>query len=279
MRHPPRARRLLYPALLLVLGPGCAALQRARPVAVLARDADTGKPIPGAEVRLSYPLAQPLLAPPESSATTGDDGIARLRAVPCGDTRIMLDVAADGYLPEHQFVSAEAVRAIAPAHLFEAVGRRPVSFVVDLYADSPVPTIEFVVPAGYRGLIQAELVIADDAPCQPGQRCFRYVVPPSGVVRVTAPALLRRFPLPAFGARYADGTPLSRGAKGAEVGLWQVKSDGPSYTFLVGTEDEYAQYHPPRQGNPGEQAPPSGGGKGRGRGRGGRRGNQPPADS
>jgi hypothetical protein len=57
----------------------------------------------------------------------------------------------------------------------------------------------------------------DDAPIPAGQRCFRYVVSPSGAVQVTGPSLLGRvFPLD-YRAKYADGTALSGEPKDSEL--------------------------------------------------------------
>jgi hypothetical protein len=277
MRDRRLARWLICPALLLATAPGCQALHRYRPVAVLARDAETQKPIPGAEVSISYPLTPPTRAPWDSCGTAGDDGIARLRAAPSGDAGILVRLTAPGYLSEEKNLSVEAVQAIEPAHLFEATDRRPVTFVLDLYPE-PGPTVELVVPTGYRGLVKAEVRVQDDAPCPPGQRCFSCVVPASGVVQVTGPPLLRRVYGTDFRARTADGAPLSPRPTGSDVGLWWLKCEGSSQWFLVGTQGEYDSL---RRSGPAEGAAESRspGGKGEGRGRRNRRGNQPPADA
>jgi hypothetical protein len=67
---------------LLALAPGCQVLYRYRPLPVLVRDAETKKPIEGADVHLSYPLSRDSLAPFDSSERTDKDGIAHLRAAP-----------------------------------------------------------------------------------------------------------------------------------------------------------------------------------------------------
>jgi hypothetical protein len=278
MRNRLLARGLIGPALLLALAPGCLALPRPRPVGVLARNAETKQPIPGAEVRISYAPTPSPLAPSDSSGTTGGDGIARMRATPYGDAGVVVEVAAKGYLSEEKVLPVEAVAALAPAGLFEAVERRPASVVVELYAE-PRPTVELVVPAGYRGPVKVAIQARDDVPCPPGQRCFRYAVPDSGVVEATGPALLRRVFPPEFRARSAGGAELSGRSGEAGCGLWWLRDEDGYHVFLVGTRAEYEEaLRSERPSAGGEGRSPAGKREG-GRGRGGRRGSQAPADA
>src|SRR6516225_1726759 len=106
-----RLRYLAWAALLLALAPGCQGLFGSRPAPVLVRDAETKEPIPGAEVRLSYPPTQLPVGPPDCSEKTGDDGVARVQAAPYGDGGIAVGVTAKGYLSEEKVLSAQAVRA------------------------------------------------------------------------------------------------------------------------------------------------------------------------
>jgi len=233
-------RRLFLPVLLAALASGCQALRTYRPVTVLARDAETQKLIPGAEVRIFYPLTPPQLAPANSIGTTGDDGTARLRAAPT-EEGFSMETTAPGYLLDQKSLAGDVV-AIPPNEPFQLFGRKeqpPVSLVAELYAE-PGPTIELVLPSGYRGLVKVEVRPRDDVPCPPGQRRFRYEVPPSGDVEATGPALLRR--LPNFVASYADGAPLSAKAKDDEVGLRWLSSDGVRETLVVGTLAEFYSY-------------------------------------
>ncbi len=70
----PGRRYLIYPALSVVLASGCLCFQSTRPIAVRAVDAETKQPIPGAVVRISYPLTRTYRSPvgsfPPSPATT-----------------------------------------------------------------------------------------------------------------------------------------------------------------------------------------------------------------
>jgi hypothetical protein len=244
----------------------------------LVRDAETQEPISGGGVRISYPLTAPAWAPQDSVGTTGADGIARLRAAPSGDAGPLVEVTAPGYLGADKNLPVAVVQAIEPAHLFEAVERRPVNLVVELYAE-PRPTVEFIVPAGYHGLVKAEVCVEEDVPGPPGQRCFPYLVPPSGVVQVTGPRLLRRlFPLD-FHARYADGTALGRPSGGSELGFWWLRTEGHTEVFLVGTRREFDNLRPADQPGETRAGRSSGGGRSGGRGRRNRQAEPPPSDS
>ena len=270
-------RYLICSILLLAIAAGCQALHSYRPVAIEARDAETKQPIAGADVRISYPLTRPSQSPYDSTATTGADGIARLRAAPYGEDGILVEAAATGYLSEDQSLTVAELQAIEPAHLFEDVNKRPVRLVLDLYA-GPRPTIELVVPSGYRGTVKAEVQVRANASCPAGQRSFSYDVPPSGIVQAAGPPLLERVGCADFRIRYADGTSLSGQAVGAEIGFWCLKYEGDSFHFLIGTRGEYDALRPSsntEDAKPGRSA----GGKGKGQGRRNRNGgNQPPAD-
>jgi hypothetical protein len=279
MRNRRLARCLIYPALLLATAPGCQVFHVYRPVTIQARDAETKKPIPGAEVRLSYPLTQSSLAPWEAVGTTASDGVVRLQAAPYGEAGILLDVTHPGYMTEQKNYPIEAVKAIEPAGLFESVDKRPVSFVVEMYTE-PFPGVELVFPSSYRGTVKVAIKIQEDAPYQPGQRLFSYDVPASGILQVAGPPLLRRVYSPDFRARYADGTPLNRQPQGDEIGFWSLKSAEGYDHFLVGTRAEYEELRRADQ-KEGEGQNRSSGGKGGGGGRGKRNrgGNQSSSDS
>jgi hypothetical protein len=235
------AHCLFLPICLLPLAVGCQVFSDTRPVTVLARDADTKQPIPGAQVVLAYPLANSVMTPGAATATTGEKGLAQMSATPYADNTLMLTVSAKDYITENQCVPLQTVQAIEPDHLFKSIERKSPNLIVELYAENPYPTVELVVPTGYRGPLHVEMRIPDDAPMQPGQRMFQYEMAPSGDVLITGPAVLRRFPFPEFTAKYANGTPLPQNAQGAEVGLWWKRSTGNHYYFLVGTAVEAAR--------------------------------------
>src|SRR5262249_50858179 len=149
--------------------PGCASMPWSQPMSVLVRDAETKQPLAGAELGLSYPLAKGPGAPSGMTGTTSRDGIVWLHAVPSGDASILLEAKAQGYLPEWKTVAAEEVRKIAPAHFFEKVENRPATYVLELYA-GPKPTIELVLPVGFKGQFKVALQVRDDVQTTPGQR-------------------------------------------------------------------------------------------------------------
>ncbi len=242
MRTDRFARRWTCPVLLLATAVGCHILPH-ESVPVLVRDAETHSPIPGAQVRLSTALTQPSR---DSSATTGADGVARLRPAPAGD--------------------AATVAQELPAD------RGPAGIVMELYA-GPRPTVDLVVPTGFRGLVKAEVRVRDDAPVPADRRSFCYPVPPSGEVEVIGPPVLRHLLPPDFTARYADGPPLAREAKDSEVGFRWVRTTGSTEYFIVGTQADCDEFRKSfEQEGPGAGRSTSGEGKGKGRGGRGRRG-------
>ena len=107
-----RIRIVLAAATLLAVVPGCATLPSDRPVAVLVRDAETGRPIAGAEVSIACPLIKSLTGPLLARATTEADGLARLHAAPCNDAVTLMQTEAPGYLGETKELAPDAVAAI-----------------------------------------------------------------------------------------------------------------------------------------------------------------------
>jgi hypothetical protein len=247
-------------------------------VAVLARDAETKKPIAGAEVQISYALASASDTMGCITRRTGVDGIARLQPALDEHASALVEGTAVGYLVGEASLSAEAVRAIEPAGLFEAVDQRPVTLILEMYAE-PRPTVELVVPTGYRGLVKVEVQVQEDAGLAPGQRDFRWTVPASGVLQVSGPPQLRHL-LPAdFRASFADGAPLNHHPKDPAPGFWWVKREGAFQCFLIGTQAEFDACRRASQLEDFGTGRSAGGAKGQGRGRRGRRSNPAPSES
>jgi hypothetical protein len=238
MRDRRLARWLLYLALPMGTAPGCQAFHVYRPVSVLVRDAETKQPVPGAQVRITYPLTRPSVAPYDSAEATGGDGIAHLRAAPFGEAGLRVDASANGYLPEVLNVPVQAIEEIEPAPLIGTDHPRPVNFVLEMCA-GPSPTVELVLPNGFRGLVRADIQVHDEVPCPPGQRCFRYQVDPSGYVLVSGPAMLRRVYTPDYRARFADGTPLAREGGVLDVVFRPIKADIDVQYFVVGNQKDF----------------------------------------
>ena len=61
-------------------------------------DAETKKPIPDADVHISYPMTQATAAPYDSVEKTGTNGTAQLRAASYGDGGLIVEAAAKGSL-------------------------------------------------------------------------------------------------------------------------------------------------------------------------------------
>jgi hypothetical protein len=96
---------------LVVASSGCQAFHQYRPVPVLAQDGETKKPIPGVEVRISYPCADSRWAPYVSTGLSGSDGITRLKAAPYGEAGILVEATAPGFLPAEITVPIQTLPA------------------------------------------------------------------------------------------------------------------------------------------------------------------------
>jgi hypothetical protein len=123
-------------------------------------------------------------------------------------------------------------------------------------------------------VVKVDLLVQEEAPGIPGQRCFSAVVPASGAVQVIGSRLLRRVFVNDFRVKFAEGAPLGPQAKETEAGLWLINCESSTrYLFFVGTQAEFQNFHPSRIAI-GDETKTSGGKKGGGRGRGGRHGGQ-----
>jgi hypothetical protein len=206
---------------------------------------------------------------------TGADGVAQLRAAPYGHAGISMEATAAGYMFADRTVTTEAVEDIASPSIFRKDPPRQVNFVVELYAE-PHPSVELVVPTGYRGLIKVEMRFQEDAPSTPGQRTFTYEVQSSGAAQVVGPPLLRRVLATDFHAKFADGTLLTGRPENDKLGFWWLRSEGNAQLFWVGTQMEYDNLHHADEregtGEPKVSHGQKAGGRG---GRHGGKGNQP----
>ncbi len=216
---------------------GCQLFHDYRPVTVLVRNAETKKPIPGAEVGIIYLSMLDPFAPWSSSGKTDDDGVVHLSAAPYRCARMSAE--ANGYLMEDRDVAVQEILNIEPENPFKLKNPRRITHVVEMYSE-PRPTIELIVPNGYRGLIKVEIMPLDDSRCTPGQRQFTYHVPPSGVVEMKGPRLLHHLSCTDYSARYEDATPLDAFAPGNAVGFrWLTCVSRDDEYFVVGTHSDY----------------------------------------
>ncbi len=246
-----------------------------RPVSVLVQDAETKVPVPNAQVRLTDQTAHP---PHGLIGHTGEDGTARVRLASLPELALAVEATAPGYLSEEKDLPVESLRAIS-TNPFASFDHNTPTLVIQVFA-GPRPTIDLVVPNGYRGVLRAEIKTRDDLPFPPGQRLFAYEVPPTGVVQIVGPPVLLHGLSPDIRAAYVDGTPLKRDAKDQDIGLRWVRADGNDQVFVVGTwlewndvkkEMEKEDSQKPKGGGGGHHGGSGGGGRGMG-GRGGRMG-------
>ncbi len=274
-------RCLIRPALLLALASGCQSMFQYRPMDVQVVDAETKKPISGAEVQVSYPVTPRSQAPRNSSGITGKDGDAVVQAAARGEDCVQVTATAKGYVSEEKDLTAAVVRASGSG------GKSPARCVVEMYAD-PRPNLVLVLPTGYRGQVKVGVQPRADIPCAPGQREFSYEVAANGTVEIAAPPVLHKLRPEAYNARYADGTPLTGALTDANgeplprykidnvLGLWWLKRDEHYEYFLVGTIAEFnVLSRSPATGGVGVVSPPQGKGHNRGWTLGSPQGNQP----
>ena len=215
-----RAGKLFLTLLvLLVSASGCQSLHPQQPVDVQVRDAETKKPIESAQVRVWHSADHAVT----TTGTTGPDGMAHVPAPPAADSPYFYEVKARGYLQR-------------PAEL--PVERTTTGAIVELFA-GPEPTLELVIPTGFRGAVKATIRVQKDLPYQPGQRLFSFPVSAIGVVDAVLPPIFTPGTTPNIRMRYQDGTPLERNAKDFDIGCRWLKSDPESaYIFVVGTQWE-----------------------------------------
>jgi hypothetical protein len=203
----------------LIAASGCHSLQTQPPVDVQVRDAETKAPIDGAQVRVWRSAIHSVV----NSGTTGPDGMAHLPAPPIEDSPLFFEAMARGYLPRQSG---------------QPVEQTPSGVILEMYAE-PRPSLELVVPTGYRGVVKATVRVQSDLANKPAQRQFSFPVPPSGVVAVVLPPVFLKGITPDIRFRYADGTPLLRDAKDFEVGCRWLKADPESeFVFAIGTQWE-----------------------------------------
>jgi uncharacterized membrane protein YgcG len=291
-------QRFIFLALPIALLPGCLSSGR-KPLGVVVRDAETRKPIPRAEVRISDPLTQPSIKPYDTPVLTGIEGVAQLGAEPNAKNPMDLEAFAKGYQSGTRRITPMEIEAIESAHWFEQTNKRAPKYTLDLYSGAPF-SVELLLPPGFRGLIKVEIALRQDMACPPGQRIFTCQVAPagtangteqagtahgteqpagpSGTAQLIGPAILDRVPHAAYLARSAEGTIIENRMDATKVGFRWLKHDGDIEYYVVGTQKEFdvfrQQYCPDLEGT--EKATPKsskggGGGKG-GRGGGGRGG-------
>ncbi|MBN9118770.1 MAG: hypothetical protein J0I06_06360 [Planctomycetes bacterium] len=233
MRTRSRAGRVALLVFVLVVPvTGCHTFQPSTPLTVHVRDAETQAPVPGATVRLWR--FGPHAEERETGLTTGADGNATTRLAPPDEGGVMVEVTAPNHLTAQTTLPRDVVDALASAKAFHPYTGPPLVATVDVFS-GPRPTVELVVPNGFRGLIKAEVRVQADRPWPAGQRTFSYTVPPDGVVRADGPAVFGLSAGPEIVAKFADGTPLATEAKPEDVAFRWLRRDGTTVFYAVGT--------------------------------------------
>jgi hypothetical protein len=251
---------------------GCQMVARDRPLGIEVIDAETKKPVAGAQVKVTYPMSQTGVSLQQSTSTAGNDGIARMKVATTSDFGIILAASADGYLPADLNVSSASVDHIPSAGLFEKAETRPPSFRLEIYA-TPDFTVDLIVPLGYRGIVRARPKFEQSASFPPGQRKFRYEVSNAGAVELAGPPVLRQVLPVDYSAHFPDGGEMTKNPDDLSVGFKYWKMDGAEQLFVVGTKSEIDGYMRSTAGDstesPGRGSGDKGGSKGGGRRRNG----------
>ena len=141
-----------------------------RVVTVTVRDAETGRPIPGAVVSSDYNQDPIHLVPRRSYGVTGANGTTRIRVAkdPHGifiapEAQGYLDYWAGGVLPDGRRYTSSQYTEL-PRWPFDAV-------TLTLYAE-PAPEVVLVVPDGYSGSIPVSTGYGRRGNPWPGRRVF-----------------------------------------------------------------------------------------------------------
>ena len=248
---------------------GCHGFSLGRPVTVLVRDAETKAPIKAAEVQIASASGH---LPTITAATTGDNGIARVKVNPSADIAYMVEASANGYFSEEEDISVETLREISPAKSIHSGANEPPTLILEMFA-GPRPTVDLIVPMGFRGVLRAQVRGRDDAPYPPGQR-------PS-VIPCRLAAWWRSLDRPFSGMAslptFALASPMGLRCPATRRTTTSVCAgcgEGDDQVFFVGTRVDWADYchslepYEPRGSSGGKK----GGAAGAGVGRGGRRG-------
>jgi hypothetical protein len=210
-------RHALNVAALLAPLSGCSFYLN-RPVTFQVRDAETKRPIEGAEIKVTYlryiEVAIPVTGAGPEQGVTDRDGKLTLVVDPCKD-QFTLSATARGYLPEQHQGRDWVAKRITPRKRFEWKN----DFILEMYT-APEAEVDLIFPDGYRGIVLVRCAPTDRPPEVPGRRRFRYDVPASGIVEIREAGLMDRPSLPdRIHVQFRDGTtvPTAFGHNDPEV--------------------------------------------------------------
>jgi hypothetical protein len=215
-----RARWLILASAFALEG-GCKTTKPEPNIAVHIRDAETKAPINGALAKVTD-IRDPV-STRNKMATAGGDGIAQVHALSEGGEGF-LEVSASSYLTETQEIHDGATTKGLQQNI-----------EIELFA-GPRPTIELVIPAGFKGLIKAEFNVSAEATGSPGLRTFRYQVGADGHAELAGPPVLRCATPLSFVAIAPDGTPLPKEMGITDTALRWVKTTDTTDYFVYGSQ-------------------------------------------
>jgi len=204
---------------------GCARFGRTVPIAVF--DGDTGEPVSGATVSVSYDnmvYGLDLFPPHDDEKTTGADGVAKVKvcrtdtildAMAFASRGATIGVTAPGYLTYGGYPRDY----VPPTFQRRKVNGKDV-YAVPIYK-LPAPQIEIVLPNDYRGPVRITRKFPNRwLQDEPGKRVFEITASAQGDVNIDASPLLYRINDWNFRERFEGGPPGTfrfRYASGREI--------------------------------------------------------------
>jgi len=224
---------------------GCHTIQPSTPLTVHVRDAETQQPVSGATVRVirfgKHSSDRDVVFTSEA------DGAAHTRLPQLDASGVMVEIDAPGYLSKQTTLPRDIADALMEAKPFHPYKGPALAVSVDVFA-GPRPTVELVLPTGYRGLVKAEVRVRQDQQWSAGQRVFSYAVAPNSViqtggiqrvvVQADGPSVFGQGVGPDIVAKYADGRQLPKEAKGEDIGFRWIRRDGNDVYFVIGTNTD-----------------------------------------
>lgn len=234
---PKRVISLVF-AVLVQANCGCGVFRERRPMTVQVLDGDTREPVGGATVRVSYPNMLDFTAPRPTEATTDRNGLATLRVADYRWHWVRADHS-DYRVSDDFRLDATEFRELPK----RGDGRVKHTFLA--YSNStPRPTVELVVPNGYRGPVKIRYETEEQPTA--GRRSFKFQVSPTGHVTIRGPRLVAERPKPDFAVAYEDGTAISshgsQDRPGQDAFRW-VHCGTDSDLYVIGTEADDAGLH------------------------------------
>lgn len=214
---------------------GCGVFRERRAMTVQVLDGDTREPVGGATVCVSYPNMLDFTAPQPTEMTTDGNGLATLRVADYHGHSVR--AAHSNYRVSDDFQQNATEFRELPKR---GDGRVKHTFLA--YSNStPRPTVELVVPNGYRGPVKIRYETEEQPTA--GRRSFKFPVSPTGHVTIRGPRLLTERPKPDFAVAYEDGTVIaSYGRPGQDAFRW-VHCGTDSDLYVIGTEADDVELH------------------------------------